>query len=55
MNFDHETIGEDAKAKSIYRNINSSSVPTEEGQETFSINGQWSYQAFRKQSPLTLA
>ena len=55
MNFDYETIGEDAKAKSIYRHINSSSVPIEEGQATFSINGQQSCQAFRKQFPLTLA
>ena len=47
VNFDHETIGEGAKAKSIYRHINSSSVPVEEGQATFSINDQWSCQTFR--------
>ena len=39
INFDHETIGEYAKAKGIYRHVNSSSVPIEEGQVTFPING----------------
>ena len=54
VNFNHETIGEDAKAKSIYRHISNSSFSVEV-QATFSINGQWSCQAFRKQFPLTLA
>ena len=53
--FDNETIGEDAKMKSLYRSSHYSSVPIQETQATFSISGRNSCQACRKQFPLGLA
>ena len=53
MIFDHDTIGQDAWRKSIYKHVNKNAVPIVQIQVSFPVKGE-SLQAMRTQFPLTL-
>ena len=52
--FDHDSMGQDAKRRSIYKHVNKNSVPILQIQVSFLVKGE-SVQATRTQFPLTLA
>ena len=52
--FDHDSIGQDAKSRSIYKHVNKNAVPIVQIQVSFPVKGE-SVQATRTQFPLTLA
>ena len=55
VQFDNETIGEDAKKGSKYKHINKDSVPIVESKVSFPVKGATSFNATWRQFPLTLA
>ena len=55
VQFDHESIGQDAKRTSIYKHISGNSVPILPLQVSFNVKGKDSFNATRVQFPMKLA
>ena len=55
VKFDHETIGQDAKRRSMYKNINGNSIPILPLQVSFNVKRKDSFNATRTQFPMKLA
>ena len=54
VQFDHESIGQDAKRRSMYKHINGNSVPILPLQVSFNVKGKDSFNATRTQFPMKL-